>query len=84
MFSIIWYIIVGFFVGLIARWIVPGAAHYGFIMTTVVGIVGSIVGGFIATLFNKPAPGSKFHTAGFLMSIVGAVILLFLMRLIEH
>jgi uncharacterized membrane protein YeaQ/YmgE (transglycosylase-associated protein family) len=84
MFSIIWYIIVGFFVGLIARWIVPGAAHYGFIMTTVVGIVGSIIGGFIATLFNKPAPGSKFHTAGFLMSIVGAVILLFLMRLIEH
>jgi uncharacterized membrane protein YeaQ/YmgE (transglycosylase-associated protein family) len=68
MFSLIWSIIVGFFVGLIARWIVPGADHYG----------------FIGTLFNKPAPGQKFHTAGFLMSIVGAVILLFLLRFIEH
>lgn len=84
MFSLIWYIIVGFFVGLIARWIVPGAAHYGFIMTTLVGIVGSVIGGFIATLFNKPPPGAKFHPAGFLMSIVGAVILLFLLRLVEH
>lgn len=84
MFSLIWYIIVGFVVGLIARWIVPGADHYGFIMTTIVGIVGSVIGGFIATLFNKPAPGSKFHTAGFLLSIVGAVILLFLLRFIGH
>jgi uncharacterized membrane protein YeaQ/YmgE (transglycosylase-associated protein family) len=84
MFSLIWSIIVGFFVGLIARWIVPGAAHYGFIMTTIVGIVGSVIGGFIGTLFSKPAPGQKFHTAGFLLSIVGAVILLFLLKLIEH
>ena len=84
MFGLIWSIIVGFFVGLIARWIVPGADHYGFIMTTLVGIVGSIIGGFIATLFNKPLPGTKFHTAGFLMSIVGAIILLFLLRFIEH
>ncbi|RDS86631.1 GlsB/YeaQ/YmgE family stress response membrane protein [Dyella psychrodurans] len=84
MFHIIWSIIVGFIVGVIARWIVPGAEHYGFIMTTVVGIVGSIIGGFIGTLFNKPAPGQKFHTAGFLMSIVGAVILLFLLRFIVH
>jgi uncharacterized membrane protein YeaQ/YmgE (transglycosylase-associated protein family) len=84
MFSLIWSIIVGFFVGLIARWIVPGAEHYGFIMTTIVGIVGSIIGGFIGTLFNKPAPGQKFHTAGFLMSIVGAIILLFVLKLVEH
>jgi uncharacterized membrane protein YeaQ/YmgE (transglycosylase-associated protein family) len=84
MFGLIWSIIVGFFVGLIARWIVPGADHYGFIMTTIVGIVGSVIGGFIATLFNKPPPGTKFHTAGFLMSIVGAVILLFLLRFVEH
>jgi uncharacterized membrane protein YeaQ/YmgE (transglycosylase-associated protein family) len=84
MFSLIWSIIVGFFVGLIARWIVPGAEHYGFIMTTVVGIVGSVIGGFIGTLFKKPEPGQKFHAAGFLMSIVGAVILLFLLKFIMH
>ncbi|GLQ91157.1 GlsB/YeaQ/YmgE family stress response membrane protein [Dyella acidisoli] len=84
MFHIIWSIIVGFIVGLIARWIVPGAEHYGFIMTTVVGIVGSVIGGFIGTLFSKPQPGQKFHTAGFLLSIVGAVILVYLLRFIQH
>jgi uncharacterized membrane protein YeaQ/YmgE (transglycosylase-associated protein family) len=84
MFGLIWSIVVGFLVGLIARHVVPGAAHYGFIMTTIVGIVGSVIGGFIGTLFNKPAPGQKFHTAGFLMSIVGAVVLLFVLKLIEH
>lgn len=84
MFHIIWSIIVGFIVGLIARWIVPGAEHYGFIMTTVVGIVGSVIGGFIGTLFSKPTPGQKFHTAGFLLSIVGAIILVYLLRFIQH
>ncbi|WP_325364885.1 GlsB/YeaQ/YmgE family stress response membrane protein [Dyella sp.] len=84
MFSIIWSIIVGFIVGLIARWIVPGAEHMGFIMTTIVGIVGSVIGGFIGMLFKKPAPGQKFHAAGFLMSIVGAIVLLYLLRFIQH
>jgi uncharacterized membrane protein YeaQ/YmgE (transglycosylase-associated protein family) len=50
----------------------------------VVGIVGSVIGGFIGTLFKKPEPGQKFHTAGFIMSIVGAVILLYLLRFIAH
>jgi len=84
MFSIIWSIIVGFIVGLIARWIVPGAEHMGFIMTTIVGIVGSVIGGFIGMLFKKPVPGQKFHAAGFLMSIVGAIVLLYLLRFVQH
>ena len=78
MLHIIWSIIVGFIVGLIARAIMPGAQHLGFIMTTVIGIAGSIVGGFIARLFSKPEPGSTFHPAGFIMSLIGAIILLFI------
>ena len=78
MLHIIWYIIVGFIVGLIARSIMPGAQHLGFIMTTLLGIAGSIVGGFIARLFSKPEPGSTFHPAGFIMSIIGAIVLLFI------
>lgn len=78
MLHIIWYIIVGFIIGLIARAIMPGAQHLGFIMTTVLGIAGSIVGGFIGRLFSKPEPGSAFHPAGFIMSIIGAIILLFI------
>jgi uncharacterized membrane protein YeaQ/YmgE (transglycosylase-associated protein family) len=80
MFHIIWYLIVGFIVGLIARAILPGADHMGIVMTTIVGILGSVVGGFIAQLFSKPAPGSKFHPAGFIMSIVGAIIVLLILR----
>jgi len=78
MLHIIEYIIVGFIVGLIARAIMPGAQHLGFIMTTVLGIAGSIVGGLIARLFSKPPPGSSFHPAGFILSIIGAIILLFI------
>ena len=78
MLHIIWYIIVGFIVGLIARAIMPGAQHLGFIMTTLLGIAGSIVGGFIGRLFSKPEPGSTFHAAGLIMSIIGAIILLFI------
>ena len=77
MLHIIWSIIVGFIVGWIARAIMPGAQHLTLILTTLLGIGGSIVGGLIARLFSKPAPGSSFHPAGFIMSIIGALILLF-------
>jgi uncharacterized membrane protein YeaQ/YmgE (transglycosylase-associated protein family) len=78
MLHIIWSIIVGFIIGLIARAIMPGVQHLGFIVTTLLGIGGSIVGGLIARLFSRPAPGSSFHPAGFIMSIIGALILLFI------
>jgi uncharacterized membrane protein YeaQ/YmgE (transglycosylase-associated protein family) len=78
MLHFIWYIIVGFIVGLIARAIMPGAQHLGIIMTTLIGVGGSIVGGLIARLFSKPEPGATFHPAGFIMSIIGAIILLFI------
>jgi uncharacterized membrane protein YeaQ/YmgE (transglycosylase-associated protein family) len=83
MLHIIWSIIVGFIVGLIARAIVPGAQHMGFIMTTIIGIVGSLVGGLIARLFSRPPEGSKFHPAGFLLSILGAIVLLVIWGLIR-
>ena len=71
MLHFIWSLIVGFVVGLIARAVLPGADQMGVILTTVVGIVGSLVGGFIGTLINKPAPGTKFHPAGFVLSYPG-------------
>jgi len=77
MLHIIWSIIIGFVIGLVARGVMPGVQHLGFIMTTLLGIGGSIVGGLIGRLFSKPAPGSAFHPAGFILSIIGAIILLF-------
>jgi len=75
---ILWAIIVGFVVGLIARAILPGAQHLGFIATTVLGILGSIVGGVIGAVISRPKQGSMFHPAGFFLSIIGALLLLFL------
>ena len=76
MIHIISSIIVGFVVGLLARAIMPGDQHMGFIATTFIGIIGSVVGGLLSRLFSKPADGSFFHPAGFLLSIVGAFLLL--------
>src|SRR4029453_2682767 len=78
MLHVIWYIIVGFVVGLVARAVMPGAQGMGLFMTPLLGIVGGVVGGFIGRLFSKPEPGSAFHPAGFIMSVIGAVIVLFL------
>jgi uncharacterized membrane protein YeaQ/YmgE (transglycosylase-associated protein family) len=76
MLHIIWSILVGFIVGLIARALIPGEQMMGFWMTSFVGIIGSVVGGLIARIFSRPADGAFFHPAGFLLSIVGAVIVL--------
>ena len=83
MFHFIWYLIVGFFAGLIARAVLPGADHMGLLMTTLLGIVGSVIGGLIARLFSKPSPDAKFHPAGFLMSIIGAIVVLLLLRFLR-
>jgi uncharacterized membrane protein YeaQ/YmgE (transglycosylase-associated protein family) len=77
MLHYLWMFVVGIIVGAIARFIMPGADSMGLIMTGVLGIAGSFVGGLIARLFSKPDPGAPFHPAGILLSIVGAIILLF-------
>ncbi len=78
MLHILWSIIVGFFAGLVARAVYPGANPMGLIKTTILGILGSILGGLIARLIWKHEPGQKFHAGGFVLSIVGALILLFI------
>lgn len=83
MLNLMWSVVVGFCAGLIARALLPGADSMGFIATTVVGIVGSVVGGYVGTMMSKPAPGAAFHRAGFLMSIVGAVVLLIILRMVR-
>ncbi len=79
---ILWYLITGFIIGLIARAIMPGSQHLGFIATTVLGILGSFVGGFIGSMIWKQPEGTTFHRAGFVLSIVGAIILIILWGLL--
>jgi uncharacterized membrane protein YeaQ/YmgE (transglycosylase-associated protein family) len=61
MLHIIWSIIVGFFIGLIARAIMPGAEHLGFLATSLVGIGGSIVGGLIETQGRTAVSSGRDH-----------------------
>jgi uncharacterized membrane protein YeaQ/YmgE (transglycosylase-associated protein family) len=73
--GIIGTIIVGFIVGVLARFFYPGAVPLGFWLTVALGVGGSLVGGVISSLIWK-TPDGKFHPAGWIMSIVGALLLL--------
>ena len=77
-------VLVGFVVGLIARAVVPGADRMGIILTTVLGIVGSVVGGLLGRLVSRPKEGEKLHRAGLVMSIIGAIVVLVAWRLLHH
>lgn len=77
---IIVMIIVGFIVGLIARAIMPGDQKMGLIMTTILGIVGSLVAGYLGQALHWYVPGQG---AGWIGSIVGAIILLFIYGLVR-
>lgn len=71
--GIISTIIVGFIVGLIARAILPGRQAMGFILTTILGIVGSVLAGYIGQALGWYRAGEG---VGFIGSIVGAIIVL--------
>ena len=69
----IWMIIIGFIVGLVARMLMPGKDPAGFIVTALLGIIGSIVAGYLGRalgLYMEDEP------AGFIMSVIGAILLL--------
>ncbi len=83
MLHVVWHVITGFVIGLIARALLPGGDQMGLIATTVVGVVGSVVGGYLGRLIKKPEPGAAFHPAGFFMSIVGAIVVLLAWRMVR-
>ena len=75
--GIIGTIIVGFIVGVLARFFYPGAVPLGFWLTVALGVGGSLVGGVISSLIWK-TPDGKFHPAGWIMSLIGALLLLWM------
>ena len=79
---IVGMVIVGLIAGALARLIMPGKDPMGILMTIILGVAGSFVGGFAATLI-RPSETGDFRPAGILLSIVGALLLLFLWRMIR-
>jgi uncharacterized membrane protein YeaQ/YmgE (transglycosylase-associated protein family) len=75
---IISMVVFGLVVGLIARLLYPGRQPMGFIATMILGIVGSFVGGFISYLFGFNPELGPIRSGHFIMSIIGAMILVWI------
>jgi uncharacterized membrane protein YeaQ/YmgE (transglycosylase-associated protein family) len=81
--GIIAFIILGALAGIIAKAIMPGDDPGGFIITTVIGIVGALLGGFLAgLLFDADPLDEFFDISTWLTAIVGAIILLAIYRMV--
>ncbi len=76
--AILSWIVFGLVVGIIAKLLMPGRDPGGFIITMLLGIAGALVGGFAGRALGFYGPG---QSAGWLMSILGAIILLALYRM---
>ena len=77
LWTIIGLIIIGLIAGLLARAIIPGKQSIGILMTIVLGIVGSFVGGFLGFLIFGSDPSEGFlQPSGIIGSIIGAIIVL--------
>ncbi len=78
---IIVLIVVGLIAGLVARLVVPGRDPIGILGTILLGIAGSFVGGLIWNLveYHRVAP-HRYHMAGIIGSIIGAIVVLILLR----
>jgi uncharacterized membrane protein YeaQ/YmgE (transglycosylase-associated protein family) len=75
--AILLFIVFGLVVGLLARAVMPGRQSMSLLMTAVLGMVGSFVGGFLASLITDNRV-TDLNTAGIIGSIVGALLVLFL------
>ena len=81
MLGVLGWILFGLVVGIIAKLLMPGRDPGGLIITTLLGIVGAVIGGFLGRTLGLYGPGEP---AGFLMATLGAVVLLFIYRMIRR
>ena len=82
--SIIAWIVLGLIAGLIANMLIPGRRQQGLILTCVIGIVGALLGGWVATkLFHIHSIQGFFNLSTWLTAIVGAAVLLLAYHLVS-
>jgi uncharacterized membrane protein YeaQ/YmgE (transglycosylase-associated protein family) len=84
LFSLIWHVIIGVIIGGIARFLLPGRDPMGCLATAVLGILGSIVGGFLGRLLLGARDGTGMLRPSFIMSVIGAMLVLWIWRRIQQ
>jgi len=77
--SILWTIIIGLVVGIVAKFLMPGRDPGGFVITAIIGIVGSIIATYLGQALGFYQSG---QSAGFIAAVLGSIILLFLYRMV--
>lgn len=77
----VWTILIGFVAGLIAKALTPGTAPSGFFLTAILGIAGSIAATYLGQSLGLYSPG---HAAGFIASVLGAIVLLVIYHLVAR
>lgn len=86
MYNLISWIVFGLIAGVIAKFLMPGRDPGGCIVTILLGIAGSVLGGYLADFLNIAEKSGKFGDHGFLMrmafAVIGAILLLFVYRMI--
>ncbi|EDW9649968.1 GlsB/YeaQ/YmgE family stress response membrane protein [Salmonella enterica subsp. enterica] len=82
--GIIAWIVFGLIAGVIAKLLMPGRDGGGFILTCILGIVGAVVGGWLATMFGIGGSISGFNLHSFLVAVMGAIVVLVIFRLLRR
>lgn len=82
--GIIAWIVFGLIAGVIAKLIMPGRDGGGFILTCILGIVGAVVGGWLATRFGFGSDVTGFDFHSFAVAVVGAIIVLAVFRMLRR
>lgn len=81
MLSLLWTILIGFVAGVLAKLLHPSKENMGFVMTTVLGVAGSLLATFLGRLVGFYQPGDS---AGFVMAVLGAVLLLVVYGMVKR
>ena len=77
--TILWTILIGFIIGLVAKFLTPGRDPGGFIITVLIGIAGSFIASYVGAAMGWYRNG---ETAGFIAAVLGSIVLLLLYRLL--
>jgi len=85
MLGFIWWLIIGLIAGALARLIMPGRDSMSWLMTMLLGIVGSILGGLVSwAIWGADTTDGGFRPAGLLLSVLGAIIVLWIWRMMSR